>query len=251
MNIFDLFHNIISFIIIAIIISLYVRVSKYNEVKIKFNNIKLSTVSAIVAIVISILLTGIYDIYFTNIFPINSIYNFFIVKFMLCIPAIIAMIINKESIESIGFTNINLIKSIIIGFITGLLFFFTSDIKSFTIVKHINQQNAKILGDLFLMNLIVGFSEEFLYRGYLQTRIIHWIGQKKGWILTSIIFAFIHLEQRVIIDKLQLGQALTSCVILLPMSLLLGYVMLKTKNTTSCAILHAFFNFTYTIISYI
>ncbi|MDF2677869.1 MAG: Abortive infection protein [Bacillota bacterium] len=236
---------------LALITNISVNMFRYKKVNIKFNNIQSSGYSAIGAILLSIILTEVYNKQFTLNFPVNTILRLFIVRLLISIPIITAVILNKESLSSIGITKKNSIKSIILGFVIGLAYFFLTDIKSFKILNILTAQSIKALSHLFLYYMVVGLGEEVLYRGYLQTRLIHWFGEKKGWILASIIFAFMHLGQRMIINKMQISQAMLGCIALLPMSLLLGYTMLKTKNIISCSILHTFINFTSIIIGYI
>ena len=237
--------------ILALIANISVNMFRFKKVNIKFNNIQSSGYSAIGAILLSIILTEVYNKHFTLNFPVNTILRLFIVRILISIPIIIAVILNKESLSSIGITKKNSIKSIILGFVIGLAYFFSTDINSFKILNNLTVQSTKALSHLFSYYMVVGLGEEFLYRGYLQTRLMHWLSEKKGWILASIIFAFMHLGQRMIINKMQISQAMLGCIALLPMSLLLGYTMLKTKNIISCSILHAFINFTSNIIGYI
>ncbi|NFF38185.1 CPBP family glutamic-type intramembrane protease [Clostridium argentinense] len=41
-----------------------------------------------------------------------------------------------------------------------------------------------------------------------------------------------------------------NCVNLLPISLMLGYIMLRTRNIISCVVLHAFIDWTGLILRY-
>ncbi|MBU1948773.1 MAG: CPBP family intramembrane metalloprotease, partial [Candidatus Eisenbacteria bacterium] len=94
-----------------------------------------------------------------------------------------------------------------------------------------------------LMQLaIVGFTEEFAYRGYLQTRLIGWLGSYQGWILASVLMAMAHVGHRVGIEGMAAGEALLSAAALIPISLFLGFVMLRTQNIVAPGLLHMFVN---------
>ena len=89
---------------------------------------------------------------------------------------------------------------------------------------------------------VVGFCEEFMIRGYLQIRLMGWIGRWKGWILTSIFMALIHIPQRMAMMGLLPKEALISSVLLIPISLTMGYILIKTENIVAPGIYHTFAN---------
>lgn len=231
-------------IILIFIVGFYTRIFKFNYKDIKYSNSYKSLILAIVAIILSIIITIIYNKYFINVFPVNTTFNLLIMRLILATPAIICMVINKEKINTVGFTKDNLLKSIILGFLIGCIYFFTYSTKSLDVMKNINLKSINTLTNLFIYCLVIGIGEEFLYRGYLQTRIMNTSGKINGWLLTAIIFTLVHFPQRIIVDRLGVFQALISCAYLLPISLLLGYTSMKTKNLTSSIICHAFIDWT-------
>ena len=89
---------------------------------------------------------------------------------------------------------------------------------------------------------MVGFGEEFLFRGYLQTRLIAWIGLWRGWLLASVVMAVVHLPHRYLIQEASFGEAVLAAVGLIPVSLLMGFVMVRTQNVVAPAIFHTFAN---------
>jgi membrane protease YdiL (CAAX protease family) len=89
---------------------------------------------------------------------------------------------------------------------------------------------------------VVGFSEEFMYRGYLQQRLEAWLGNRRGWVLASVAMAMAHAGHRMAASGMSGGDALQSAAFLIPMSLFLGYVMLSTRNVAVPALLHTFIN---------
>jgi membrane protease YdiL (CAAX protease family) len=94
---------------------------------------------------------------------------------------------------------------------------------------------------------IVGFCEEFVFRGYLQTRMIAWLGRWQGWIVTSVLMALAHIVQRVTMMEMLSLEALVSSVILIPISLLMGYVMFRTQNVIAPGLFHTFANWVNTL----
>jgi membrane protease YdiL (CAAX protease family) len=89
---------------------------------------------------------------------------------------------------------------------------------------------------------VVGFVEEFAYRGYLQTRLVSWMGWWQGWILASVLMALAHVSHRVALLGMTSGDAFLSAASLIPISLFLGFVMLRTQNVVAPALIHTFIN---------
>ncbi|NWF86431.1 CPBP family intramembrane metalloprotease, partial [Candidatus Bathyarchaeota archaeon] len=86
--------------------------------------------------------------------------------------------------------------------------------------------------------LAVGFGEELLFRGFLQLRCSVWLGEIKGLIVASVIMAFAHLPQKIFVMGTSSLQAVISATFLIPVSLLMGFFMLRTQNVFGPAILH-------------
>ena len=85
---------------------------------------------------------------------------------------------------------------------------------------------------------IVGFSEEWIFRGYVQPRFEVWLGRVPGWLLASLIMAMIHVPQRMIVMGMPASSALLDSLGLLPLSLLFGYMRMRTGTIWASAVLH-------------
>jgi membrane protease YdiL (CAAX protease family) len=152
--------------------------------------------------------------------------------------------LRHQALETVGITKKNAWFSTGLGIVLafGLSVFVTpiiSDlIKVFT--------SSAFYG--FFYFLAVGFGEELLFRGYLQTRCISWLGALRGLVLASVIMALMHLPQRIFAVGFDPLQALASAVSLIPISLTLGYLMLRAKNTLGPAIMHAILDWISSIV---
>lgn len=152
-------------------------------------------------------------------------------------PVLIAMKVRNESWQSAGVTSNNLGKSILLGCLLGLISIVTC-----------GPCLAGILGGMmnmnhfwaFLQDTVVGFSEEFAFRGYLQTRLGAWLGRWQGWLVASVMMALIHIPQRIYMSGFDATTAFLSSAYLIPISLIMGFVMLRTGNIVAPGIFHTF-----------
>jgi len=94
----------------------------------------------------------------------------------------------------------------------------------------------------FVYHLLVGAAEELVFRGYLQQWLEGWLGTWRGWLLASVLMALAHMGQRMTVLGLDAGEAWISSLKLLPPSMLMGFVMIRTRNLAAPIIVHAFAN---------
>jgi membrane protease YdiL (CAAX protease family) len=94
-----------------------------------------------------------------------------------------------------------------------------------------------------ILTTMVGFSEEILFRGYVQTRLSAYGGRIKGLVFTSLLFAFWHFAADYYhVASGDVLATLAWCSVRVPFSLLFGYIMLKTQNIVPSAIFHLFYD---------
>lgn len=153
------------------------------------------------------------------------------------IPAGVFMRRNKESLQSVGISRTNLWQAAVIGGALAAQTFCPQPGEPAPHLVPFTAMHAKAL----LFYSLVGFGEEFLFRGYLQTRLVGWLGAVRGWILASVIMALVHLPGR-LLQGLGLLEAFSSCVSLISVSLLMGFIMLRTGNLLAPGLFHTFGN---------
>jgi membrane protease YdiL (CAAX protease family) len=160
----------------------------------------------------------------------------FILYFILFSPILMAMKIRKESWQSAGVTRNNLGKSILLGCLLVLISILTcgpcmTGIRAGLTMNHFWA---------FWQFAAVGFWEEFGFRGYLQTRLCAWLGRWQGWLAASVMMALIHIPHRVMMSGFDATTAFLSAASLIPISLWMGFLMLRTDNIAAPAISHTF-----------
>lgn len=211
----------------------------------QFNNVKKSAFCSILIITAELMITLAYLIIIDNYFGKISKYILLLRSCTCVLFTVIVLLVvlhEKESLQSIGITKENLLKSVILGVILGALFFTFYNI-ALANNKPINILTAASLNS-FISFLFVGFEEEIVFRGYFQIRLISWLGTTKGLLITAIIFSFYHLPVNVFFKGMELQPALISCASIIPLSLMFGYIMIKTKNIAGVAILHTVIDWT-------
>lgn len=158
--------------------------------------------------------------------------------FVIFLPMALMIRLNGEKLKSIGFTRTNLWKATVIGlFLVPTTLFFVNGGPS-SAFKFTDSHNLHSL----IYFSFVGFGEEILFRGYLQNRLVAWLGHYQGWILTSVVFSLVHVPQRVVAQGMSIPHALVSSLVLIPVGLLMGFVMLRTGSVVPGSLFHTFVN---------
>jgi membrane protease YdiL (CAAX protease family) len=155
-------------------------------------------------------------------------------------PALLTMRWRREPWASARVSRHNLGGSLIVGALLALLslasIFFGSEHSPGQVIGRLGSRHLWAL----LQYTVVGFGEEFAFRGYLQTRLVAWLGRWPGWVLTSVLMALAHAVQRLTVGGMPPLDALSSSASLIPISLFLGYVMLRTENVVAPGLAHTF-----------
>lgn len=158
----------------------------------------------------------------------------------LMLPLIVVMKITKLSLRSIGISAeskgrllaLGLGFSAILLALMGLLApSFGGGFKGFSLS----------LAYSLVVNIIIGFSEETLFRGYLQTRLVAYSGILKGLLTASLLFALFHFPLFYVVSG-DVFVGVAFALLRFPGGLLLGYIMLTSQNIIPSSIIHLFTN---------
>lgn len=140
----------------------------------------------------------------------------------------------KDGFETVGLATKNLVFSLGLGLVLSLPFVILNSPLVMLSGRFLNW-NALWA---FIFCLAVGFGEELAFRGFLQVRLSIWLGDVKGFILASGVMALAHIPTFFAMGQ-GLPQAFLSAMLLIPISLTLGFLMLRTGNVIGPAVLHA------------
>jgi len=143
-------------------------------------------------------------------------------------PFVVALLTRRQNLSTIGLSRHNLGSSAILGtLLSGITVLFY--------VIAFGKENVIISGlecfhiNYFVAMLSVGFTEEAMFRGYLQLRLTAWLGARRGWVLTAIVFTVGHI-----------GGSIFNLVAVFIIGLVFGWIMQKSGNIVGLSIWHAF-----------
>ncbi|MFQ6085065.1 MAG: CPBP family intramembrane glutamic endopeptidase [Candidatus Bathyarchaeia archaeon] len=171
----------------------------------------------------------------------NSVFQWFKYALLSIIPISLILRARGQSLDSVGLTQRNAGTSVGIGLLLSALLV-SIVIWDLSAERFVQVLLSSASFYAFIYYLAVGLGEELMFRGFLQLRCSIWLGEIRGWLLASVIMALIHLPQRIFVMRLELFQALGSALSLIPVSLLFGFIFLRTRNILGPALLHDVFD---------
>ena len=152
-------------------------------------------------------------------------------------PFLLALAIRRQPLLSVGLSRPNLRPGLQMGAGLALITVFLSG-KIYTILNGLTSAEGLYL----VAMLIAGLAEEFIFRGYIQLRLMGWLGEIPGWLLAAALFSLWHMPQKLILEGVSLPQLGLSLAYLFAWGLLLGWIMRKSGSILSTGIYSAVHN---------
>jgi len=170
------------------------------------------------------------------------IVSFFAIFYaILLVPMILAMKSTGQNIGSIGINMKNKGRMLALGFILSVIFLAVSGFGAPSLGGGFAGFSSSLAYG-FIAYAIVGFSEEAIFRGYIQTKLVAYGGPLKGLIVASFLFAFWHFPVVYFQFSGVILEALAGTLMRLAPSLLDGYMMLRSQNIIPSSIFHLFYD---------
>jgi len=165
-----------------------------------------------------------------------------VVSLMYLAPMMATMRRSGQSLRSIGVSGKDRGRMLVLGFVLSAIY-----IGLFGLFALFSGQVfvgfSASLSYGFVLFAVVGFSQEIVWRGYVQTRLIAHYGTIVGLVVTALFFGLWHFPMRYFQYSGAAIEALASCLLIFPAGLLNGYIMLKSQNILPSSIYHLFGNF--------
>ena len=152
-------------------------------------------------------------------------------------PFALVLLVRQQPLLSTGLGQQTMRGSITLGIALGFLSIFLRG-KIYSLINSIGAAQVNYL----IAMAAVGFAEEVIFRGFIQLRLVAWLGARWGWILTAVAFALYHIPSRLLIEHVSLPLLGFSLIMPLLFGLLQGWIMQKTGNIAGLAIYHAVHN---------
>ncbi len=160
---------------------------------------------------------------------------------LLLLPMVIAMKRTGQALGSIGISRKDSWRTFAFGLILSAV---STMLISFTAASYEGSfiGFSPTLAYGLVSFAINGSSEEVVFRGYIQTRLIAYSGTLKGLLVASLVFALWHFPICYYASSGAVLESLANALIRFPLGLLLGYIMLKSQNIIPTSIFHALWN---------
>jgi len=155
---------------------------------------------------------------------------------------LIAMKSSGQKLGSIGISRSNIGRMLALGLVSSAIYLVLTGL----LAPSLGGKLASLSPELaygFVLFTLVGFSEEMLWRGYIQTRLAAHIGNVKGFVATSLLFTVLwHFPGQFYLQSGTVLDAFANTITVLAPSLLFGYLMLKSQNILPSSIFHLFWD---------
>jgi len=160
-------------------------------------------------------------------------------------PLILLMKRTRQPLRSIGIDRMNIGRMLALGFILSAIFFAILGFLAPSFGGGFEGFSPSLIYGLIYFT-IVGFGEEIVWRGYVQTRLVAYGGTFRGLVVTSLLFAVLwHFPGRYYMYSGAVLEALASSLLVFPSGLVFGYLMMGSQNIIPSSILHLFGDWNY------
>lgn len=146
-------------------------------------------------------------------------------------PVLVALRSSRLGLDSVGLTRVNLGRSVAVGIALAALWLLVSG--TLHQLRGLRPEHASVL----VAATAVGFSEEIVWRGYVQSWLIRWIGMRNGVVLAATVFALFHIPQRVLVG-VGGAELVVQLLILWILGAVFGVLQAATRNVVLPGIVH-------------
>jgi membrane protease YdiL (CAAX protease family) len=155
----------------------------------------------------------------------------------------------KQKLDSLGITITNLFESVYLGLGLGILLGFFGQVGNF--LKNSGSLelssfglSLENIGAFLVLAFITAWWEELFFMGYLLTRLLTLVKSEwKAAIITSVLFALIHIPAR-LVDQTPISQLLLQLILLFSLGVGNSILMIRTRNLAAPIMAHALWGVT-------
>lgn len=171
-----------------------------------------------------------------------DLFAFFLVYSILLLIVGVAMRRTNQKLDSIGFRKNGLGKSAILGVSMGaILTVIYSVVVSSLGMRFVGLSSILLFGLVFF--IMVGFSEETVFRGFIQTRLVARFGKLPGLVIASFLFALYHYPLLYFLSSGDILGSLSGALLRIFPGLIVGYLMIRSQNLVAPIIFHTIYDY--------
>lgn len=157
---------------------------------------------------------------------------------LLLAPIVVAAWATRQSWASLGLSRRTLGRMVVLGLVPSALY--VPSVGLMYPVAGLLGVGPLAIG--LVWSAMAGFSEEIVFRGYLQTRFEAAWGTWIGYAVTVVVFAFAHFPGSYVLYSGNVLNATLSALGRVGLGLLLGYFYVRSRNIVPGGISHTFYN---------
>jgi len=164
------------------------------------------------------------------------------------IPVFVYLILTKQKPFDYLKIRKNITKGIVWGIVIGTIIVIYSILYSYILKGNVYYYFKISIGLWLKAILLVGFSEEVLFRGFILQKMRE---MSKFWVanvISAVLFVLVHIIGWIINDQFNSPTIIRSICTILLFGLIQGFVLKKTNSLWTCIIIHSFNNFTSIVI---
>ncbi len=208
-------------------------------------------IDGILAIVYYVILMILY-FFMGRLYLNKQIYLGIPINLLCALICILIVLLRKQKLSSLGITKYKLKSSIILGSFLGILFLVFNGI-----IPALFSERELISADMLLYNIfyfftVIGFVEELIFRGFIQTRLYGIIKNNfLAIIITGVMFSLMHIPFQMSHVNMSLSQFFSEntlwLITLVGWHVFFNFLYKKYNSIFTGTIVHGFMNFSSTL----
>jgi CAAX amino terminal protease family. len=167
------------------------------------------------------------------------------VNLLLAVITILFVKIRKQKLASVGITKYQLKKAVVLGCIIGFLYLFFGAMLPGVIQGREWNPPPTILYNLFFYLVIIGFVEELIFRGFIQTRLHGLIHNENAVTAAAgILFSLMHVPFQMALNNMNTFQYISAnimtLIILIFWHIVFAFLYKKYNSIVTGTLFHGF-----------
>jgi uncharacterized protein len=175
------------------------------------------------------------------VYDARSVVQFGVFYGMVLVPFFIALKATRQSWASVGVSRRAVGRMLVLGLVPSAIYLIVAGLLAPSLGGGFAGLTAS-LGLGFVLISLNAFTEELVWRGYVQSRFEAARDSRVGFALPALLFTLWHFPSRYVLSSGNILEALASTLLVLAAALLFGYFFLRSRNVVPSSVFHLFSN---------